>query len=184
MEMSAEPTHHASVHELRSRLRASTLARHVLVAFVLTFIISRAVVLLQDADWLPPFHLQLGATHVHHLNFGIFLLAGIAAYLLFARPDGRARRAAASVYGIGLGLTFDEFGMWLHLEDIYWQRASFDAVVVIAGILGLVATAPTLRRVRVRHWATAFGLAVIIVLFGVLILKPLWSAGREFGIGP
>jgi hypothetical protein len=182
--MSAEHQHHHTVHELRVRLRASTLARHVLVAFVLTFIVSRAVVLLQDAGWLPPYHLQLGATHVHHLNFGIFLLAGIAAYLLFARPEGRAHRLAASVYGVALGLTFDEFGMWLHLEDIYWQRASFDAVVLIAAILGLIATAPTLRRVRPRHWATAVGLAVAIILFGVLILKPLWSAGRDFGVGP
>jgi hypothetical protein len=182
--MTIEPTHHLSVHQLRSRVRASTLARHVLLAFVLTFIISRTLVLLQDAGWLPEFHVQLGNTHVHHLNFGIFLLAGVGAYLLFERAERHAHRVAASIYGVALGLTFDEFGMWLHLEDIYWQRASFDAVVVIAGILGLVATAPTLRRVRPRHWATLVGLAVVIALFGVLILKPLWSAGRDFGVGP
>jgi len=182
--MTTEPAHHLSVHQLRTRLRASVLARHVLVAYVLTFIVSRTVVLLQDAGWLPAFHVQIGNTHVHHLNFGIFLLAGIGAYLLFTHPEARPHRAAASIYGVALGLTFDEFGMWLHLEDIYWQRASFDAVVVIAGILGLVATAPTLRRVRPRHWATVLGLALVIVLFGVLILKPLWSAGRDFGVGP
>jgi len=43
---------------------------------------------------------------------------------------------AALVYGVGLALTFDEFGMWVHLGGPYWQRASFDAVVLIA-----------------RHWA-------------------------------
>jgi hypothetical protein len=182
--MPMEDHHHHSVHQVRTRLRVSLLARHVLVAFVLTFIVSRTIALLQDTARMPAFHVQWGDTHVHHLNFGIFLLAAVGAYLLFAPPEGRAHRTAASLYGIALGLTFDEFGMWLHLEDLYWQRASFDAVVVIAGILGLIATAPTLRRIRPRHWATAVGLAAAIVLFGILILKPLWSAGRTFGVGP
>jgi len=32
------------------------------------------------------------------------------------------------LYGLAMGLTFDEFGMWLNLGGSYWQRASFDAV--------------------------------------------------------
>jgi len=46
------------------------------------------------------------------------------------------------IYGIGLGLTFDEFGMWLHLNGDYWQRASFDAVIVLAAALGSRALPP------------------------------------------
>ncbi|MGH9390716.1 MAG: hypothetical protein ACRD1Z_13955, partial [Vicinamibacteria bacterium] len=75
-------------------------------------------------------------------------------------------------------LTFDEFGMWLHLEDHYWQRASFDAVVVIASLLALVVAAPTLRRFRRRHWATVAGMAVAVALFGVLVIKPLFNSGE------
>ena len=45
------------------------------------------------------------------------------------------------VYAIGLALTFDEFGMWLHLGGSYWQRASFDAITVVGTLLGLAATA-------------------------------------------
>ena len=82
---------------------------------------------------------------MHHLNYGIFLLAAVAAYLLFARPAGRAARVAAWAYGIAIGLTFDEFGMWLHLGGSYWQRASVDAVIVVAGVLGVVAFAPSLE---------------------------------------
>ena len=166
-----------STTELRSRSVTQHLARRVWTAFILTFIVSRATVLVTSMDWFPNLHLQLGTTHVHHLNFGIALLTMTGAYLLFVRPAGRALNAAALLYGIALGLTFDEFGMWFHLEDFYWQRASFDAVVVIAGLLGLLIVAPSLRRFRPRHWATLVGLAVIVLLFGVLVLKPLWSAG-------
>ena len=166
-----------STTELRSRSVTQHLARRVWTAFILTFIVSRATVLVTSLDWFPNLHVQLGTTHVHHLNFGIALLTATGAYLLFVRPAGRALNAAALLYGIALGLTFDEFGMWFHLEDFYWQRASFDAVVVIAGLLGLIIVAPSLRRFRPRHWATLVGLAVIVLLFGVLVLKPLWSAG-------
>ena len=166
-----------STTELRSLSVTQHLARRVWTAFILTFIVSRATVLVTSLDWFPNLHVQLGTTHVHHLNFGIALLTMTGAYLLFVRPAGRALNAAALLYGIALGLTFDEFGMWFHLEDFYWQRASFDAVVVIAGLLGLLIVAPSLRRFRPRHWATLVGLAVIVLLFGVLVLKPLWSAG-------
>lgn len=170
-----------TTHELRRISLTIHLARHVWVAFLVTFIVARAVALLTTLDWLPNIHLQLGATHVHHLNFGIVLLAAAGAFLLFLRPTGRPLRAVATVYGIGLALTFDEFGMWLHLDDVYWQRASFDAMAVIGGLLGLLAVAPTLKRLRPRHWAVALGLIVALFLFGALVLIPLWSAGRNFG---
>ena|SRR2546427_2476821 len=162
--------------ELRSLSVTQHLARRVWTTFILTFIVSRAAVLVTNQDWFPDLHVQLGATHVHHLNFGIGLLTITGAYLLFVRPSGRALGAAALIYGVGLGLTFDEFGMWFHLEDFYWQRASFDAVVVIAGLLGLVIVAPSLRRFRPRHWATLIGLALAIVLFGALVLRPIWTS--------
>lgn len=163
--------------ELRDLSVTQHLARRVWTTFVLTFIVSRATVLITAQDWFPNLHVQLGDTHVHHLNFGIAMLTIAGGYLLFARPSGRALGAAAHLYAVGLGLTFDEFGMWFHLEDVYWQRASFDAVVLIAGLLGLVIVAPSLRRFRPRHWATAVALLAAVTLFGVLVLRPLWGAG-------
>ena len=166
------------IGDLRTRSLTQHLARRVLTAFVLTFVFARAAVLVTAMGWTPNLHVQLGGTHVHHLNFGIFLLSAVGAYLIFVRPAGRALRDAALAYGIGLALTFDEFGMWLHLEDHYWQRASFDAVVVITSLLGLLVAAPTLRRFRRRHWATAAGMAVAVALFGVLVIKPLFKSGE------
>ena len=37
-------------------------------------------------------------------------------------------------YGVAMGLTFDEFGMWLHRGGGYWQRASFDAIIVLLAV--------------------------------------------------
>lgn len=147
------------------------LARWVLATFVLTFIVARVLVYLIESGALPDLYWYVGQTHVHHLNYGIFLLAGVGAFLIFIRPTGRKLTAIAAIYGIGLGLTFDEFGMWLHLGGGYWQRASFDAVVVIAAVLGLIAAAPSLQRFRPRHWVTGAIVAMAIILFGVLVVR-------------
>jgi hypothetical protein len=112
------------------------------VAFLFTFMAARVLVFLIVSRRIPDLYLNLGGTHVHHLNYGIFLLSAVGAYLLLGSPGQRALRGSAILCGIGLALTFDEFGLWLHLGGSYWQRASFDAVVVITGVPSLAAVAP------------------------------------------
>lgn len=153
-------------------------ARTILVAFILTFIAARVTVFLIVSRRLPDIYLHLGGTHVHHLNYGIFLLSGVGAYLLLMRPDGRRLFAAAIVYGVGLGLTFDEFGMWVHLGGSYWQRASFDAIGVVGGLLGLITVAPHLSRFRPHHWLTALAVALATALFGVMLVDSFHYADR------
>src|SRR6266487_6275757 len=138
------------------------LARLVLLSLLLTFIAARVVSILMTLHRMPDIYLHVRDTHVHHLNYGIFLLAGVGAYLLFS--PGPAAPAAAVMYGIGLALTFDEFGMWLHLNGDYWQRASFDAVIVLAAGLGLAGFAPPPARWRPREFAIA--LLFALLLFG------------------
>ena len=149
------------------------LARRVFVAFIVTFALARSTVLLMNFGRLHDFYLRFGQTHVHHLNYGIFLLSGIGAYLIFLRPGELGLARAAVLYGVGLALTFDEFGMWLHLDDIYWQRASFDAMVLIAAILGLIIAAPTVRRFRLRHWVWTIVLAIAVMWFTSLLMHPV-----------
>ena len=158
--------------------RPRRLARPILVAFLFTFMAARVLVFLIVSRRVPDVYLNLGGTHVHHLNYGIFLLSAVGAYLLLGSPAARALRWAAVLYGIGLALTFDEFGLWLHLGGSYWQRASFDAVVVIAALLGLVAVAPALPRFRPHHWATAALLAGAVTVFGYLLVDSLQYADR------
>jgi len=160
-----------------ARDTASRLARWALAAFVLAFLLARILVLLIMTRRMPDLFLHVGQTHVHHLNYGIFLLAAVGAWLLFAPPAGRGRYGAAVVYGVGLALTFDEFGMWLHLGGSYWQRASYDAVITLAALLGLVAFAPALRHFRPRHWAVAAAVVAALGLFGALAAEHLQKSG-------
>lgn len=131
-----------------SQTENHTLRRLALLSFVITFLIARILVYLIMAKRAPDLYLHLGGTHVHHLNYGIFALGAVGALLLFWSPDPPLRRVLAVLYGIGMALTFDEFGMWLHLGGSYWQRSSFDAVIVICSFLALLAYGGDLRRLR------------------------------------
>jgi hypothetical protein len=113
----------ADTRDSPSEPGAHELARRALLAFLLTFMLARAMVFLIMARLVPNMYFFLHNTHVHHLNYGIFLLAAVGAYLLLGAPRGDAARRAAFAYGIAMALTFDEFGMWLHLGGSYWQRA-------------------------------------------------------------
>jgi len=157
---------------------ARQVARHILAPFLLTFIASRVLVFLIVARRIPDLYLHLGGTHIHHLNYGIFLLTGVGMYLLFTRPSVPTQLRVAMLYGVGLALTFDEFGLWLHLGGSYWQRASFDAVVVIAASLALVIVAPALGHFRPHHWATATLMAVAVGIFGVALVDSFNYADR------
>ena len=162
-------------------LRTRRLARVVFTTFLLTFIASRLLVILIMGRMIPDLFMHMGQTHVHHLNYGIFLLSTVAGLLLFFQVGERERWWCAVAYGFGLALTFDEFGMWLHLGGGYWQRASFDAVIVILSLLGMLAFAPPLQRMRPHHWITGAGTIIVIVLFYYLLFKSLSYADRKEG---
>ena len=89
------------------------------------------------SDAMPNMYFFMGKTHVHHLNYGIFLLGAVCGYSVFQRPTGRRAEMTALIYGVAMGLTFDEFGMWLHLGGSYWQRVSVDATIVVLGAVRL-----------------------------------------------
>jgi hypothetical protein len=167
-----------------SRRRGSPVvhrAREVLASFLFTFIAARVLVYLIMARRISNMYAHVGGTHVHHLNYGIFLLTFVGAYLLFGQPRGTALSLTSIIYGIAIGLTFDEFGMWLHLDTTYWQRASFDAVVVIAAVLGLVSAAPEIRRFHPRHWITAILVLAFLGGFAWVLVKGANDVGRRVG---
>jgi hypothetical protein len=161
--------------------RLRHLARVVFTTFLLTFIVSRVVVILIMGRFIPDFFLHMGQTHVHHLNYGIFLLCTVAGILLFFQVSERERWWCGVAYGFSLALTFDEFGMWLHLGGGYWQRASFDAVIVVASLLGMIAFAPPLQRMRAHHWITGGITVAATIVFYVMLFKSLDYAGKKVG---
>ncbi len=157
------------------------LARIVLFVFLLTFLLARIVVFLIMSRRIPDLFLYLGGTHIHHLNYGIFLLAGLGAFLLFDKPQGRSLQIAAVVYGVGMALTFDEFGMWVRLGGSYWQRASVDAVGVLAALFGLIAYTCSLKRFHPRNWWSALILVAALVAFSILLVESFHYAHRVIG---
>jgi hypothetical protein len=88
-----------------------------------------------------PGSVKTGGVHVHHLVFGIVAMV-VAGFIGFAvQPGSPWMEILAAVFGIGIGLTVDEFALWLYLEDVYWAeegRASVDAAIVCAVVGGLV----------------------------------------------
>jgi hypothetical protein len=79
--------------------------------------------------------------HLHHLVWGIVLLLSAGFFKFAVDPGSPWGEILAALFGIGAGLTLDEFALWVHLEDVYWAqegRSSIDAVVVATLIGGLV----------------------------------------------
>ncbi len=158
------------------------LAREVFLAFLLTFIAARVLVILIMTRRIPDMFLHTHGTHVHHLNYGIFLISAVGALLVFVnRPSARLRKLCALLYAVGMALTFDEFGMWFHLGGSYWQRGSFDAVVVILSAFGCIAFMPKLERMRTRHWASIAAAAVAVVAFYLMLFSSAEKIGARFG---
>ena len=112
----------------------------ILIAFVCSFGFIRfsAHMIRAQVSWWPGNVETKSGTHIHHMFWGILLLItmgyiGIATSI----PDPWFELVALA-FGIGMGLTMDEFALWLNLEDVYWQkkgRQSIDAVVVTVSLL-------------------------------------------------
>ena len=92
------------------------------------------------APWWPGSVTTEGGLHVHHLVFGIVLLLAMG-FALALQPPSPWLEIFAAGFGIGAGLTLDEYALWLHLEDVYWAeegRRSVDAVVITTVLGGLL----------------------------------------------
>ncbi len=112
----------------------------ILVGFLATFSLIRYFTLLQKLHILPN---QTGDLHIHHFVPGIFLVLVGGFVGISFWPNQIARRFSALVFGIGAGLTIDEFALWLYLEDVYWShqgRNSIDAIIIVTAILVTVYT--------------------------------------------
>lgn len=127
----------------------------VLVSFLFTFIFVRIYVRLGNMGIIDDPDLYVKGYHIHHLNYGIFILAvaGISA-LFFLNTKNRLKIGV--LYGIGLALTFDEFGMWLKLENDYYTRLSYDTMIVISIVLASAVYVPSFWRKLIFHLQKGF----------------------------
>ena len=149
-----------------------------LVSFLLAFAFIRTSVHLIRAQvsWWPG-NLQVGGTHIHHLVWGILLLV-ICGYLgAVAGIDSQPWRYVVVVlFGVGAGLTFDEFALWLNLRDVYWEkegRRSIDAVIVVAlfasiGVTGFGAWVETADRIADEVFAVLAAAGIVGVILSLV----------------
>jgi hypothetical protein len=144
----------------------------LLAAFLLSFLLIRTSTRLMRSPkvpWWPGSIKTGGGLHIHHLVFGIVMMivAGFVAIAFHLRSPWL--EIVAGVFGAGVGLTLDEYALWLHLEDVYWSeegRSSINAVVIAAvvaddtgSVIGIVIAL-----------VAVFGLSVVAALKGRLML--------------
>jgi hypothetical protein len=152
----------------------------LLGAFLASFLFIRTSARLIRSPKVPwwPGSVKTGSgLHLHHLVWGIVLML-LVGFLGFAF-DQRSPRTEilAALFGIGAGLTLDEFALWIHLRDVYWSqegRASFDAVVVatvIGGLIVLGAVPFDLHNNASSVETLLTAIVVDVVLAAVTILK-------------
>jgi hypothetical protein len=116
----------------------------LLVSFLLAFgfIRTSAHLIRAQVSWWPG-NVEVHGTHVHHLVWGIVLILVLGYAAIAEAPGSPWRELVAIGFGIGAGLTLDEFALWLDLRDVYWLpegRKSIDAVILAtaAGLLLLL----------------------------------------------
>jgi hypothetical protein len=116
----------------------------VLTGFLLSFAFIRMSTRLMRSPrvpWWPGSVVSESGVHLHHLVFGIvtMMVAGAVGFTVLG--DSPYAEICAFLFGVGAGLTIDEFALWVYLEDVYWAeegRVSIDATVIAAAVMGLI----------------------------------------------
>jgi hypothetical protein len=156
----------------------------VLASFLVSFMFIRTSARMNRSprfSWWPGSVKTASGVHLHHLVWGIVLIL-FAGFLNFAiDPESPWAELLAALFGVGAGLTLDEFALWVYLRDVYWSeegRSSFDAVVVAALVGGLIVLgfAPfdlDGDATSVGSWAVVVIADVILSALAILKGKPL-----------
>jgi hypothetical protein len=115
----------------------------VLLGFVGSFAFIRMSTRLMRSPRVPwwPGSIDSGGVHVHHLVFGIVLMMAAGAISFAGFATDVIYGICAVAFGIGVGLTIDEFALWVHLDDVYWAeegRRSIDATLIAVAALALI----------------------------------------------
>jgi hypothetical protein len=117
----------------------------VLAGFLLSFAFIRMSTRLMRSPRVPwwPGSVTVGegGVHLHHLVFGIVAMMVAGAIGFASSGNNPWFDISAAVFGVGAGLTIDEFALWVYLDDVYWSeegRKSVDATVIAAAGMGLL----------------------------------------------
>ena len=147
----------------------------VFLGLVLSFVLIRISTRLMRSPKVPwwPGSIESGDLHVHHLVFGNVMVLFFG-FVLALQPSSPWLELSAAGFGIGAGLTLDEFALWLHLEDVYWAeegRRSVDAVVIAVAVAGLLLLGFLPVSTEDSGWGIAVSVLLVLALAALTILK-------------
>ena len=120
----------------------------ILAAMLLAFLAIRTSARMTRAfTWWPGGVETSGGVHLHHFVWGIFLMLGAGFLGLGLHVGEPWDGIVAAAFGVGAGLTLDEFALWTRMEDVYWSnegRSSLEAIAVVAsvGVLVVIGVRP------------------------------------------
>jgi hypothetical protein len=152
----------------------------LLCTFVITRAITRYIRARADAaekSGIGFRDVSIGGVHIHHQVWGICIMLGAGLALIAATPEGTALDVVAAIFGAGVSLTFDEFALWLHLEDVYWTtagRKSVDAIFAVLAVTGILiggADFVTGTVGSAEWWSSIAGLLIALALSVICLLK-------------
>lgn len=107
----------------------------IFISFLISFLIARIYVYLLVPGWAGSEILPFEKYIIHHFYYGIALVM-IAGWLSLIHKDKNVERGAAILYGLGLGIFFDEIGLLLTEFTDYWSGITYTFVVIIS--LGMI----------------------------------------------
>jgi hypothetical protein len=155
----------------------------ILIAFVCSFgfIRTSTHMIRAQVSWWPGNVETKSGTHIHHMFWGILLLITMGYLGIATSIPNPWFELVAIGFGIGMGLTMDEFALWLNLEDVYWTdkgRQSIDAVVVTVSLL-------VIALLGLRFWIDVWD--AVLVLAGInrgnaWLAIPIQLVGVAFAI--
>lgn len=120
------------------------------LAFVCTILIVRTLVWSVESQHFPnEIYLFIGNTHIHHYTYG-FLIVSIAVIIISITRELNQvmRNFLALLFGLGLALITDEFGMWVAFNQDYWNLTSKIAILLTIVILVTAAWALSIKEKR------------------------------------
>ena len=130
------------LEDVSSYSEAARLRMVVLATFFLSFLVARVAVILSGivgpetssgmVGFLPINEIWISGYHIHHFFFGFIALTAAGWLLLFR--ENFSRYYAGALYGTGLGIFMDEFGM-LVTEGDYFATSSYFAAMTFISLL-------------------------------------------------
>jgi hypothetical protein len=150
----------------------------ILVGFVLSFAFIRMSTRLMRSPkvpWWPGSVVSDSGVHLHHLVFGIVTMMIAGTVGLATLGDSPWTEICAFFFGVGAGLTIDEFALWVYLDDVYWAeegRSSIDAMTIAAAAMMLILLGVSpLSFETGSAWETLFSIAAAVFLFAIVAIS-------------